>query len=100
MDQRIVLGLLVISMFLFPLCTESKQAQEITSTTVAVEVNAVTTTQEQGAAVTTTPDISLNEMQKEACINADLGGTCKSKLEELNVVPLADCCKYLGKCCE
>ena len=100
MDQRIVLGLLVISMLLFPLCTESKKSQEITSTTIAVEVNAVTTMQEHPETVTKTPDIPLNELQKEACINADLGGTCKSKLEELNVVPLADCCKYLNKCCK
>ena len=100
MDQRIVLGILIGSILLFPLCTENKQPQEITSTTVAVEVNVVTTTQEHLGTGTTTPDTPLNEMQKEACINADLGGTCKSKLEELNVVPLADCCKYLGKCCK
>ena len=95
-----VLGFLIVSVLLFPLCTENKQPQEIPTTTVVIEVNAVTTTQEHPATVTSTPDIPLNELQKEACINADLGGTCESKLQELNVVPLADCCKYLNKCCE
>jgi hypothetical protein len=90
MNQRIVLGFLILSLLLFPLCAENKQPQETTTTTVAVEATAVTTSS----------GIPLNELQQEACINADLGGTCKSKLEDLNVVPLIDCCKYLGKCCE
>lgn len=89
MNQKIFLGFLIVSLLLFPLCTENKQPQETTTTTAAHEVNSVTTT----------PDTPLNELQKEACITADLGGTCKSKLQDLDIVPLADCCKYLNKCC-
>jgi uncharacterized membrane protein YsdA (DUF1294 family) len=42
----------------------------------------------------------LNELQKEACLSADLGGTCKTKLSDLEFVSTDECCKYLGKCCK
>jgi hypothetical protein len=99
MDKMVIIGVLVLSVLLFPLCTENKEAPlEKTVTTVADEPS-VTTTTELEQTATTTAEMPLSELQVEACNNADLGGTCESKLQELNVVPLADCCKYLGKCC-
>jgi hypothetical protein len=100
MDQRIVLGLILVSVLLFPLCTEKKETPEETKTiTTAAEQPAQTTTTENQEPSATTAEMPLTELQKEACSTADTGGTCESKLKELNIVALADCCKYLGKCC-
>lgn len=44
-------------------------------------------------------ELILSETQIIACNSADMGGTCESKLAELNIVSINDCCKYLGKCC-
>ena len=99
MDTRIIIGVLLVSVLLLPLCTEKKETPlEKTITTVSDETT-VTTASEKQQPTTTTEKMPLSELQVEACNNADMGGTCESKLQELNVVPLADCCKYLGKCC-
>ena len=98
MEKRSIIVVLLVSVLLMPLCTVNKEVQkEATVTTAAVDT-AVTTTSENEPA-TTTADMPLSELQIEACNNADLGGTCETKLQELNVVPLEDCCGYLGKCC-
>jgi hypothetical protein len=98
MDKRIILGVLLVSVLLMPLCTENKETPKEATITTAAEETTVTSASEQEPA-TTTAKTPLNELQIEACNNADLGGTCETKLRELNVVPLEDCCKYLGKCC-
>ena len=43
--------------------------------------------------------ITLNEIQISACNAAYIGGTCDTKLKELNIVKVNDCCEVLGKCC-
>lgn len=48
---------------------------------------------------TTLKETPLSEIQVTACNAADEGGTCETKLNELGLVTLDDCCKYLGKCC-
>ncbi|MEM2919037.1 MAG: hypothetical protein QXY62_06030 [Candidatus Altiarchaeota archaeon] len=71
----------------------------------------VTTTQQQLSPVeelttttvltgTTIEGLPLSDLQISACEAADEGGTCFTKLPELNLVSAEDCCKYLGKCCE
>jgi hypothetical protein len=99
MDTRFIIGLLLVSVLLLPLCTEKTETPlEKTITTVPDETT-VTSASEKQQPTTTSVEMPLSELQVEACNNAGLGGTCVSKLQELNVVPLADCCKYLGKCC-
>ena len=83
MDKRIIIGALLLAVLLSPLCTENKETPTAAGQTQP----------------TTTTVIPLTELQKEACTSADQGGTCESKLKELNIVALEDCCKYLGKCC-
>jgi hypothetical protein len=99
MDKKIILGVLLLSVLLMPLCTEKNEAPAETTTTILVEQVAETTITETQGVASTMPETPLSELQVEACNNADIGGTCESKLQELNVVPLADCCRYLGKCC-
>lgn len=99
MDKRIVIGILLVSVLLLPLCTEKKETPLEETITTITDETAVTTTLEDQQPATTTAEMPLSELQVEACNNADQGGTCESKLQDLNVVPLADCCKYLGKCC-
>jgi len=41
----------------------------------------------------------LSVLQKTACNAADLGGTCATKLESLNLVTNEQCCAELSKCC-
>ncbi|MDD3175970.1 MAG: hypothetical protein PHU51_05830 [Candidatus Nanoarchaeia archaeon] len=43
--------------------------------------------------------IMLTDIQISACNAAQVGGTCKTKLPELNLVQPKDCCRLLGKCC-
>lgn len=99
MDKRIILGVLLLSVLLLPMCTEEKDTPLEKTMTTALDESPVTSTLEKQQPTTTLTEIPLNELQIEACNNADEGGTCESKLAELNVVPLADCCKYLAKCC-
>jgi hypothetical protein len=99
MDKNALLCVLLLSVLLVPLCTEKNEAPTDTTITTAAEQAAETTIAETQGVASTMPEIPLSELQIEACNNAELGGTCESKLQELNVVPLADCCKYLGKCC-
>jgi hypothetical protein len=100
MDQRIIIGILFLSVLFFPLCTEKTQTPAETNpqTTVA-EQPAQTTTTENQVPATTLEAIPLTDLQTEACNTADAGATCESKLKELNIVSLEDCCKYLNKCC-
>lgn len=44
-------------------------------------------------------EVPLSELQITACEAADEGGTCFTKLPDLNLVSTEECCKYLGKCC-
>ena len=44
------------------------------------------------------PD-SLKELQQEACMSADLGGTCGTKLSDLEFISADECCREYGKCC-
>jgi hypothetical protein len=41
----------------------------------------------------------LTELQVTACESADEGGTCDTKLEDLNIVTKEECCQILDKCC-
>jgi hypothetical protein len=41
----------------------------------------------------------LSELQVTACNTADDGGTCDTKLPELELVTTGQCCEILGKCC-
>ena len=43
--------------------------------------------------------IVLSEIQISACSAAHIGGTCNTKLNDLDLVSSEDCCKALGKCC-
>ena len=43
--------------------------------------------------------LKLTELQITACVSADEGGTCDTKLPELNIVTKEKCCQSLGKCC-
>lgn len=99
MDKKIILGILLVSLLLIPLCTENKEKPVAESKGIASDVEAKTVTSESQSPVTTVAQAPLTELQTEACNNAEIGGTCESKLKELNIVPLEDCCKYLGKCC-
>ena len=99
MDTRLIIGLLMVSVLLLPLCTEKTETPLEKTITTAPDETTVTTVLEKQQLTTTTAEMPLSELQVEACNNAELGGTCESKLQELNVVQLADCCKYLGKCC-
>ena len=44
-------------------------------------------------------EISLSELQIEACTTADRVGTCNSRLAEVGIVLAEECCQELGKCC-
>ena len=44
-------------------------------------------------------DITLSELQIDACNAADNAGTCDSRLVDLGIVLQEDCCQSLGKCC-
>ena len=46
-----------------------------------------------------TEETELSELQITACNSADAGGTCDSKLPELELVTTSQCCEILGKCC-
>ncbi|MCK5062756.1 MAG: hypothetical protein KAR23_02405, partial [Candidatus Aenigmarchaeota archaeon] len=41
----------------------------------------------------------LSEIQETACLAADAGGTCYTKLPELGFVTIEECCAALGVCC-
>lgn len=99
MDKRIIIGILLVSLLLAPLCTEHKETPAEKTAVIPAEPTEESIPEKQEPA-TTLAASPLSELQTDACNNADLGGTCKSKLEELNIVPLGDCCKYLGKCCQ
>jgi hypothetical protein len=43
---------------------------------------------------------TLSDFQVTACNAADRGGTCRTKLQKLNLITPEECCKYLGKCCQ
>lgn len=43
--------------------------------------------------------VSLSELQIDACNIADKAGTCNSRLPEVGIVLKEDCCSALGKCC-
>lgn len=94
-----IFGILLASLLLLPLCTDNKETQAETTKTTAAEKATDLTTAESTEPATTFAEAPLSELQTEACNNADAGGTCESKLKELGVVPLEDCCEYLGKCC-
>lgn len=42
----------------------------------------------------------LSELQETACMAAETGNTCKSRLLELNIVTAEECCVCLGACCD
>ena len=44
-------------------------------------------------------DVTLSELQVEACNAAHDAGTCDTRLVELGIVLKEDCCGVLGKCC-
>lgn len=44
--------------------------------------------------------ISLSSLQTSACNAAEIGGTCNTRLKELNLVTTEECCYVLGKCCK
>jgi len=97
--KGIILGILITCLLLLPLCTEKKEAPsgetKTTETVRRAEIPAAQSTEP----TTTIASMPLDGLQIDACNNADAGGTCESKLKELNVVPIEDCCRYLGKCC-
>jgi hypothetical protein len=41
----------------------------------------------------------LTELQITACNSADAGGTCDTRLAEVDLVSKEDCCSILGECC-
>ena len=41
----------------------------------------------------------LSELQVTACNSADAGGTCDTRLADLEIVTKEKCCSVLGKCC-
>jgi hypothetical protein len=83
MDRRILICLFLISTVFFSLCLDQEEKKD-------QPVKPVTSTLKE------TP---LSEIQVTACNAADEGGTCETKLDELDLVAREDCCKYLGKCC-
>jgi hypothetical protein len=93
MDKKKIIGVLLVSALLLMIYVGKKDTPTESKILIPADQTGDTTTEK------TIAEMPLNELQAYACNNADLGGTCKSKLEELNVVQLADCCKYLNKCC-
>ena len=96
--SKIVISLLLISVFFFALCTENKgtAGNGITASTVSGTAAVATTS----SSTTTTPGtVPLSDLQKSACNSADAGHTCQTKLADLGIVSPDDCCKYLDKCC-
>jgi len=101
---RLFIGLLFVSVLSVSLCVENKQptvnpvvtTQETAETTPATE-----TPQTPETTQNTAPEHNpLSDLQKEACNSADQGGTCYTKLAELDIVSAEDCCKYMAKCCK
>jgi len=94
MDKKIklIIGLLFVSLLSVSLCVENKQPT----------VNTHVTTQETTETTQNTAPVNnpLSDLQKEACNSADQGGTCYTKLAELDIVSAEDCCKYMAKCCK
>ena len=41
----------------------------------------------------------ITELQQTACISADKGNTCDTKLADLGIITKEECCQKLGKCC-
>ena len=74
----VILGILVVTVSL--LMPGPNEVVEVTTTTTLV-------TEE------------LSDFQITACNAADEGGTCDTKLTQVNLVTKEECCKYLGKCC-
>jgi len=94
---KLLMALLLVSVFLVSLCVENKEGLGMVTTTENVETPP--TTAETIASTAQPTGIPLNDIQKEACASADEGGTCETKLRDLDFVSPEDCCKYLGKCC-
>ena len=44
-------------------------------------------------------EVTLSELQVEACNIADEAGTCDTRLIEVGIVLKEKCCQILGKCC-
>ena len=42
---------------------------------------------------------TLSELQVEACNMADEAGSCDTRLPEVGIVLVEECCQILGKCC-
>jgi hypothetical protein len=45
------------------------------------------------------PEKVLDDLEIDACTAADENGACRTKLYDLGIVDIDDCCKYLGRCC-
>jgi hypothetical protein len=45
------------------------------------------------------PEKVLDDLEIDACTAADENGGCRTKLYDLGIVYIDDCCKYLGRCC-
>jgi hypothetical protein len=73
---------LFVLLLLFSLCVEKDATSEKTV-----------------QSANTFSSIPLSDMQIEACKSANDGGTCRTKLPEIEIVLTEDCCKYLNKCC-
>lgn len=92
MLTKIVICLLLVSVFLTALCTEKKEVPSTTEMTASTSMQVTPTTE-------ASQTIPLSDLQKDACNAADAGKTCQTKLASLGVVSLQDCCKYMNKCC-
>ena len=96
---KLVISLLLVSVFLTALCTEKK---EVPATTIEMSTSTLIQVTEPTDATGTTSDqgtIPLSDLQKDACNAADSGKTCNTKLADLGIVAPQDCCRYMKKCC-
>jgi len=41
----------------------------------------------------------LSDLQIQACNSADEAGTCETRLSEVGIVLVEECCQQLGECC-
>ena len=111
--KNLIIVLALFAVGLFVIFSLNKPAEEETpTTTLPLPPSSMPLPPSSGAPpidvaspIPTAPEgaipegIPLSDLQISACREADAGGTCQTKLKDLGLVSLEDCCTYLKKCC-
>lgn len=91
------LALLLILIFVVSGCTNS--TSDVLDSRHSVSSEIVDVDDGDSVLVISTESRELTIFQKEACKAADGAGTCNTKLRELGIVSIEDCCSSLSMCC-